>query len=182
MDIVRRVAVDQLRGELSVHTEPGRGTRFTLKVPLTLTIVDAFSFSCADHSFVVPVSMVDEIVELDRTRVRRPPGPAVARAMIGLFDRRGETVPVCDLDACLDLGVPRDAATKAILVRRNGRPFAFAVDRMTGQQEVVVRPVDDPLVRVVGVAGSTDLGDGRPTLVIDLLALSARLSGAGATA
>jgi two-component system chemotaxis sensor kinase CheA len=182
MDIVKRVAVDELRGELTLETEPGRGTRFSLRVPLTITIVDAFSFACADQSFVVPVSMVDEIVEVDRARVRRPPGQAVARAMIGLFDRRGETVPICDLDACLELGAPRGAATKAILVRRKGRPFAFAVDRMLGQQEVVVRPVDDPLVRVVGVAGSTDLGDGRPTLVIDLLALSARLSGAGARA
>ena len=50
-------------------------------------------------------------------------------------------------------------------MRRNGRPFAFAVDRMLGQHEVVVRPVEDPLVRVAGVSGSTDLGDGRPVLV-----------------
>ncbi|HTE51211.1 MAG TPA: chemotaxis protein CheW [Kofleriaceae bacterium] len=179
MDIVKRIAVDQLRGDLVLATEPGRGTRFTVRVPLSITIVDAFSFSCAGQSFVVPVSMVDEIIEVDRASVRRPPEPSVSRrAPIGLFDRRGETVPICDLESCLDLGVPGAAPTKAILVRRNGRPFAFAVDRMIGQQEVVVRPVDDPLVRVVGVAGSTDLGDGRPTLVIDLLALSARMSSA----
>jgi two-component system, chemotaxis family, sensor kinase CheA len=176
MDIVKRIIVDQLRGDLLLATEAGRGTRFTLRVPLSITIVDAFSFSCAGQSFVVPVSMVDEILEVDRARVRRPPSAAERALQVGLIDRRGEVVPICDLDACLDLGA-RASATKAILVRRNGRPFAFAVDRMLGQQEVVVRPIDDPLVRVTGVAGSTDLGDGRPTLVIDLVALSARLSG-----
>ena len=58
----------------------------------------------------------------------------------------------------------------------------FAVDRMLGQQEVVVRPIEDALVRVHGVSGTTDLGDGRPTLVLDLAALSARLVAAAAEA
>ena len=53
--------------------------------------------------------------------------------------------------------------------------MAFGVDRMLGQQEVVVRPLDDDLVRVPGVAGATDLGDGRPTLVLDLVGLGASL-------
>jgi chemotaxis protein histidine kinase CheA len=176
MDIVRRIAVEELRGELALASEPGRGTRFTLRVPLTLTIVDAFSFSCAGQSFVVPVSMVDEIIDVDRARLRLPPaGPDRACAQVGLLDRRGEAVPMCELEACLALGDTR-AGGKAILVRRNGRPFAFAVDRMLGQHEVVVRPVDDPLVRVDGISGCTDLGDGRPILVVDLLALSARMA------
>jgi chemotaxis protein histidine kinase CheA len=72
---------------------------------------------------------------------------------------------------------------KLIIVRRNGQPFAFAVDRMLGRQEVVVRPLEDPLVKVEGVPGSTDLGDGRPTLVLDLGALGGRLApGAGEAA
>ena len=62
-----------------------------------------------------------------------------------------------------------------VVVRRNGEPFAFGVDRMMGQQEIVVRPLEDPLVRVVGVSGVTDLGDGSPTLVLDLYALSGAL-------
>jgi len=68
----------------------------------------------------------------------------------------------------------RDAgpSQKAFVVRRNGEPIAFAVDRLLGQQEVVVRPLEDPLVRVPGVTGATDLGDGRPTLVLDLYALA----------
>jgi two-component system chemotaxis sensor kinase CheA len=59
-----------------------------------------------------------------------------------------------------------------MIVQREGERFAFAVDHMLGQQEVVVRPLEDPLVKVKGVTGSTDLGDGRPTLVLDLWALT----------
>ena len=59
-------------------------------------------------------------------------------------------------------------AKKALLVRRGAEVVAFSVDRMLGSQEVVVRPLVDPLSRAAGVAGSTDLGDGRPTLVLDL--------------
>ena len=64
-------------------------------------------------------------------------------------------------------GVP----VKALVVHQNGGAVAFGVDRMLGQQEAVVRPLDDILVRVPGVTGATDLGDGRPTLVLDLATL-----------
>jgi two-component system chemotaxis sensor kinase CheA len=73
-----------------------------------------------------------------------------------------------------------DGSKNALVVRRGGSPIAFAVDRMLGRQEVVVRPIDDPLSRAPGIAGATDLGDGRPTLVLDLIELGARMSGARA--
>ncbi len=69
MDIVKRIIVDQLGGELLMKTEPGRGTTFTLRVPLTIAIVDAFTLDCADHRFVVPVSMIEEILEIDPDKV-----------------------------------------------------------------------------------------------------------------
>ncbi|KYG05542.1 hypothetical protein BE21_39995 [Sorangium cellulosum] len=91
-----------------------------------------------------------------------------------MIERRGEVVPLVDLGAIFELGA--SSATRALVVRRNGAPFAFGVTRVLGQQEVVVRPLEDPLVKVPGVSGSTDLGDGRPTLVLDLVSLSGRLS------
>ncbi|WP_438010013.1 ATP-binding protein [Sorangium sp. So ce321] len=212
MDIVRRIAVEQLGGELSVSTARGAGTTFTLRVPLTLTIVDAFSFLCGDQAFVTPVAGVEEVMEIDLARIFRGPAPGRARGAAELpalgrargvaalpaprghggtalpaapppgrarggtelIERRGEVVPIVDLGALFELG---DAgASRALLVRRNGAPFAFGVTRVLGQQEVVVRPLEDPLVKVPGVSGSTDLGDGRPTLVLDLVTLSGRLS------
>ena len=186
MDVVKRMAVDELRGELSMNTVAGRGTIFTMRIPLSITIVDAFSFVCGGETFVVPVAMVEEIQEVDLSRMIQGPdrrksprvGPDRRRATraTDMIQRRGEAVPVLRLDEIFGLATPESSRRKAIIVRRNGEPFAFAVDRMLGQQEVVVRPLEDPLVRVSGISGTTDLGDGRPTLVLDLAALGGKLT------
>jgi two-component system chemotaxis sensor kinase CheA len=168
-----------------MRTVAGRGTTFTMRIPLSITIVDAFSFVCGGEIFVVPVAMVEEIQEVDLSRMIQGPdrrklprgGPDRRRATraTDMIQRRGEAVPVLRLDEILGLQAPESSHRKAIIVRRNGEPFAFAVDRMLGQQEVVVRPLEDPLVRVNGISGTTDLGDGRPTLVLDLAALGGKL-------
>lgn len=163
LDIVRKIVVDGLGGELLLETRAGEGTCFVLRVPLTIAIVDAFVASCAGARYVVPVPIVEEIVSLD----------ADARELIV---RRGEPVPVVDLATAL--GAKSDGARRAhaLVVRRtHDDPVAFAIDRILGQQEAVVRPLADPLVAVPGVSGSTDLGDGRATLVLDLHGLVARL-------
>jgi two-component system chemotaxis sensor kinase CheA len=80
-------------------------------------------------------------------------------------------VPLVSLGTLLRLPATETTTGKAMVVRRNGEPVAFAVDRMLGRHEVVVRPIDDLLTRVPGVAGATDLGDGRPTLLLDLVEL-----------
>jgi chemotaxis signal transduction protein len=166
MDIVKRI-VDQLGGELLLKTQPGEGSTFTLRIPLSITIVDAFSFTCGKQPFVVPVATIEEIVEVDPGRLVRAPGGRDVR----LLQRRGETVPLLALESVLQMERGREPRRKALIVRRNTEPYGFEVDRMLGQQEVVVRPLEDPLVHVPGVTGSTDLGDGLPTLVLDLLSL-----------
>ena len=185
MDVVKRIAVEELGGQLSLQTAAGKGTTFVLRIPLSITIVDAFSFVCGGETFVVPVAMVEEIQEIDLTRVVRGPdrrrvarGGAERRRVsrgTDMIQRRGEAVPVLRLDELLGLVAADEARRKAIIVRRNGEPFAFAVDRLLGQQEVVVRPLEDVLVRVHGISGTTDLGDGRPTLVLDLAAMGGKL-------
>jgi two-component system chemotaxis sensor kinase CheA len=178
LDIVHRITVGELGGDLQLSTRVGAGTTFTLRVPLTIAIIDVFAFECQGQRFVVPVAAVEEIVELDATRALRGPSPTGARDGLGitLMERRGEVVPVLQLGAALHLGGASGGASKAIVVRRGGEPVAFAVDRMLGQREAVVRPLEDPLVQVRGVAGATDLGDGRPTLVLDLPSLAGAIS------
>jgi two-component system, chemotaxis family, sensor kinase CheA len=177
MEIVKRTVVDELGGEIELHSELGRGTTFTLRVPLTISIVDAFSFECAEQRFVVPVGMVDEIVEVDTSRLVQVPANDDGSPPVDILSRRGVAVPMIALAHVFHLKTEKRTNSKAIIVRRAGSPIAFAVDRMLGQQEVVIRPVNDALVRAPGVAGATDLGDGRPTLVLDLIALSASLTG-----
>jgi two-component system, chemotaxis family, sensor kinase CheA len=181
MEIVKRIVIDELGGELELATQPGTGTTFTLRVPLTISIVDAFAFECAGQRFVVPVSTVDEIVEVEHSDTVSVPASLDGLPHLDVILRRGQAVPVVSLASVFHMTGEGGTAQKAIIVRRAGIPIAFAVDRMLGQQEVVVRPMNDALIRTPGVSGATDLGDGRPTLVLDLVALGASLS-AGASA
>jgi two-component system chemotaxis sensor kinase CheA len=200
VDIVKRT-VDSLGGSLSLQTSPGRGTSFTLRVPLSVTIVDTFSFTSGAQTFVAPVAMVEEIIEVDASRIAHAPAPdrrrsspdwagldlaaidlvALAAPAAAMIERRGHAMPLLSLAALLRL--PGRAASpdsgKALVVRLTGRhrgePIAYGIERVLGQQEVVIRPLEDPLVRRVGITGATDLGDGQPTLVLDLVALGAAL-------
>jgi two-component system chemotaxis sensor kinase CheA len=174
MNIVR-VVVEELGGEMGVRTVTGQGTTFSLRIPLSITIMDAFSFRCGSQPFVVPVSAVEEIVEIDPALVTRAPS-GQGRAELRMLERRGTAVPLVSLERIFRLESMPGPLRKAIVVKRNGQPFGFEVDQMLGQQEVVVRPLEDPLVRQPGIVGSTDLGDGQPTLVLDLVSLSGRVS------
>ena len=188
LDIVHRIIVGELGGDLQLSTRVGAGTTFTLRVPLTIVVVDVFAFECAGQRFVVPVAAVEEIVEIDATRMLRGPtqgtqgtpgarGEAMDGLHLGLVARRGEVLPVLQLGAALRLAGWKGGCSRAIVVRRGGESVAFAVDRMLGQREAVVRPLEDPLVQVRGVSGTTDLGDGQPTLVLDLLSLAGGMVG-----
>lgn len=177
MDIVKRIIVDQLGGELLMKTEPGRGTTFTLKVPLTIAIVDAFTLDCAGQRFVVPVSMVEEILEIDPYKVTERPHRAgyPSAGCTGILGHRGEAIALIDLAEAFHLPAADGRLRQALLVRRNGEAMAFGLERVRGQQEAVIRPLIDPLVQVPGISGATDLGDGKPTLVLDLISLSGSL-------
>jgi len=178
MDIARRVVVDRLGGELALDSTGPGGTAFVLRIPLTIAIIDSFAVRCGDERFVVPVPLVDEIVELEASMVVC--GPCKGDTQTRFFVRHGATVPLVELAKLLR--VPTASGGRQALVVRRSReePLAFAVERVLGQQETVVRPLDDPLVNVSGISGATDLGDGRATLVLDLVTLSARLEQAEA--
>ena len=172
MDIVKRT-VQMLGGALALRTERGKGTTFTIRVPVSVTIVDVFSFVAGEQVFVAPVAMVEEIVDIDPVRLVRAPvidhsGPASRLTL-----RRGGAIPFVTLDAVLRHREHSSVSPKALIVSPGERAIAFGIERMLGQQEAVVRPLDDALVRVPGITGATDLGDGRPTLVLDLTTLGA---------
>jgi two-component system chemotaxis sensor kinase CheA len=177
MDIVRRLVVEQLGGQLSMTSIPNVGTTFVMRVPLTISIVDAFMFECGSQRFAVPLSTIDEIVEVDLAAIATAPVRRTASpGTVGILERRGRAVSVVRLDALLGL-VPSGSTAvlpKGLVIRTEVDSVAFVVDRMLGQQEIVVRALEDPLVWVTGISGATDLGDGQPTLIVDLMALSSR--------
>lgn len=177
MDIVKRIVVDELGGELSLQTRRGTGTTFSVRIPLTVAIVDAFVVECARQRFVVPVTAVEEIMEIDPSEVTPAHGLSAATAVqpAGMLARRGETVPLYPLKALLGLSEASTTDNRALVVRRAGEAIGVLLERVLGQQEAVIRPLRDPLVRVRGIPATTDLGDGRPTIVLDLVALGGQV-------
>ncbi len=176
MDIVQKIVMRQLGGELDLSSSGAEGTTFRLRIPLTVAVVDAFTVQCGDERFAVPVAIVEEIVEIDPARIVR--GPPAGGRPLAMIVRRGEAVPLFHLTHALgrqvDAGT-ESASLRALVIRSGADLVAFRLDRVLAQQETVVRPLLDPLVQVVGVAGSTDLGDGRATLVLDLVSIAGSL-------
>jgi two-component system chemotaxis sensor kinase CheA len=171
MDIVKRVAQDVLGGELTLSTTRDVGTTFTLRVPLSISILDAISFRCGEQTFVAPVAMIEEIVELGTAPLLVAPKPSQPALPVSMLRKSDTDIPLFDLKTLFGIE-GRAPAAAALIVCRAEKRFAFAVDKMLSQQELVIRPLEDPLVRTAGISGTTDLGDGRPTLVLDLLGLS----------
>jgi two-component system, chemotaxis family, sensor kinase CheA len=171
LDIARRTVTDELGGELHMQTQLGVGTRFVLEVPVTVAVVDAFRCRTQSQSFLVPVSSIEEFVEVDPLQlVEGPRLGSTSAVRTAMYSRRGRTMPFVELSALVgETAAMR--SKKAMIVRRNEQLFAFGVEQLLGQHEIIVRPLTDPLVRVPGVAGTADLGDGRPTLLLDLIAL-----------
>jgi two-component system, chemotaxis family, sensor kinase CheA len=186
MEIVKRIVVETLGGALSLTTERAHGTTFTLRIPLSISILDSLSFQCGNQVFVVPLAAVEEIVDLSAARILRSPNPNQRGVPVSMLRQRDADIPLMPLSALFALtktefGSRADSrastrAQSAVIVRKGQQRFGFEVDRMLSQQEVVIRPLADPLVKVPGVSGTTDLGDGRPTLVLDLMSLTGFLA------
>ncbi|MGQ0508659.1 MAG: chemotaxis protein CheA [Myxococcaceae bacterium] len=180
MDIVRRTVVNDLGGELALFNSPDKGTTFRLRIPLSITILDGLTFRCGGQTFVVPLGSVEDIVEMEPSAVTEGPRPERSGLRARMLRRNGQTLPLFSLQEMFRLDAAESDRRHALIIRKNGERCAFEVDRMLGRQEVVVRPLVDPLVHTRGIAGSTDLGDGLPTLVLELSSLaSSTLADAG---
>ena len=168
MDVVRQ-NVEALGGSIAISSERGKGTTFRIKLPLTLAILDGQLLSIGAQCYVLPIASIVESI--------RP----VTAAITTVFGRgetvtvRGQAVPVIRL--CTLLGVePRTTdLTKAlvVIVEHEGHLAALGVDELLGQQQVVVKSLEQNFQKADGVAGATILGDGRVALILDVAGLVA---------
>lgn len=162
MDVVKR-NVELLRGTISVDTVPGKGTTFSLRLPLTLSIIEGFSVGMGEETYVIPLEHVVECMEL-------PPGES-RPGRTGVFNLRGEPLPYLRLREHFSLG-GEPPARESIVVIGHGRGRAgIAVDTLLGQGQAVIKPLGKPCQGLPGLAGSTLLGDGRVALILDVPAL-----------
>lgn len=175
MDIVKKT-IELLGGMFSLKTTVGSGTSFTLKVPVSVTIIDVFSFVSDGQIFVAPIAMIEEIIEINSAQFIKAPTATNSLIQPRIINHRGNPIPLFALESILNKRKDKEHfPSKALIIQRGEGAMGFAVDKMLGQQEVVVRPLDDKLFRTPGMSGATDLGDGLPTLVLDLATLGAEI-------
>jgi two-component system chemotaxis sensor kinase CheA len=165
-----RAAIHELGGRLRLRSDPGRGTCFSLELPVTLTITGALIATIGAETFAVPQGAVREVVEIETESIRQ-----MERHELVVY--RSRALPLLRLDRFF--GVPRSERSRvhAFVVGDDHDTIALVVDRIIGHREVVVRTLTDPLVKTTGISGATELGDGRLILILDVLALSRHVRG-----
>jgi two-component system chemotaxis sensor kinase CheA len=164
MAVVRKT-VQELGGTLRLSSTPGVGTRFTIELPLTLAITDALIATVGAHTFAIAQSAVREVIEVEEAAIRLLEGGEITPF-------RGTALPLLRLSAVLGIAAPGRARHHAFIVRVGSEQVGLLVDRVVSQREIVVRTTTDPLIRVRGIAGATDLGDGRAVLILDVAAIA----------
>ncbi len=163
MDVVRK-NIQSLGGNVDIESAAGEGTKVTIRLPLTLAILDGMSVRVDDEIYILPLSSVIESLQ---------PGSEELKSMAGetcVLRVRGEFLPLLSVRRFFGMpesGVPLEESI-IVIVEAEGRQVALIVDELVGQQQVVIKSLEQNYKRVAGVSGATIMGDGRVALIVDV--------------
>jgi two-component system, chemotaxis family, sensor kinase CheA len=160
MDVVKK-AIDALHGALEISSIKGAGTTITLKLPLTLAIIDGFLTRIGEEDFIFPLSLVDECVELTREN-------AFSKGGRHLIDVRGHIVPFIRLREQFAIKGDAPLIEQIVIARVENRRVGFVVDRVIGGHQTVIKNLGTFYKDVEGISGATILGDGTVALILDV--------------
>lgn len=165
MDVVRRTVTD-LRGRIDLTSDPGKGTRVTLRLPLTLAIIDGLLIEVGGERFIIPLAAVEEIVELGE----RMPG---AERSSRLLNIRGRLVPYQPLRDLLATPGEPGSFQKVVIVTAGESRLGLVVDRIIGSNQTVIKQLSPLHANLKTFSGATILGDGTVALILDVAGVSA---------
>jgi two-component system chemotaxis sensor kinase CheA len=175
MDVVKKNIL-RLKGVFDVDSVLGEGTRFTMKLPLTLAIIQALLVRVAEELYSIPLDAVIESQRIEASEVRTVHGGEV-------ITLRGQVVPLIRVGEFFRLDAPRDPdKVMIVIVGLQGRQVGLVVDSFQGEQEIVIKPLSDVIGRIAGISGATILGNGSISLIIDVHSLVASAYGGGRAA
>ncbi|MDR1947489.1 MAG: Hpt domain-containing protein [Desulfovibrio sp.] len=161
MDVVR-TNIKNLKGSINTISEVGKGTKFTLVLPLTLAIIDALMVNVDNETFAIPLDAVSETVKIEAVRLTDVKG----RKAVTL---RGEVLGIISLAEFLGLhsNMSAEGLLNVVVIQDNDRRLGLVVDRLLERQEVVIKPLGSYLGDIKGISGATIMGDGSVILILD---------------
>jgi len=176
MDVVKR-NIEGLGGSVSIESTAGKGSKLILKLPLTLAIIDGMTVRVGEDNYIIPLITVTESIR---------PKPSDLQRIVGkgeVVNLRGEWVPMVRLYETFNVTPEYTDPVQALLVivEAENRRVAVLVDELTGQQQVVIKTLEQNYRKVEAISGATILGDGQVALILDVPGL-AKLARAGHTA
>jgi two-component system chemotaxis sensor kinase CheA len=160
MDVVKR-GIDSLRGTIGVDSVRGKGTTITLKIPLTLAIIDSLLVKIGKDHFVLPLASVEECVELTCEDVKNSHGRNLANV-------RGVIIPYIPLRQQFGITCQRPEIEQIVIANIHGSKVGFVVDHVVGEHQTVIKSLGKMYHDVKGVSGATILGDGTVALILDM--------------
>ncbi len=160
MDVVKR-SIDALRGTIDISSQRGAGTTITLKIPLTLAIIDGLLVKIGREVFVVPLSLVEECVELTEEDKEKAHGRHIANV-------RGEIVPYVNLRDKFNITEDKPDIEQIVIADVDDNRVGFVVDDVIGEHQTVIKTLGKFYKDVDGVSGATILGDGAVALILDV--------------
>ncbi|MBI5792802.1 MAG: chemotaxis protein CheA [Rhodocyclales bacterium] len=162
MDVVGK-SITALRGTVTARTEPGMGSRFAIRLPLTLAIIDGFLTGVDKSSYVIPLDTVIECIELANTTADRD-----------YLNLRGEVLPYVRLRELFEVPGQQPPRENVVVVQYAGQKAGIVVDQLLGEFQTVIKPLGTLFKHMRGIGGSTILGSGEVALILDVQALVSR--------
>ena len=170
LDVVQTV-LQRLKGTVQVETEPGQGTTFRLQLPLTLAIIKALLFRVEERLYAIPLNAVGEISRAQESELHEVSG-------CELLQLRNQVLPILRLGNRPEEGTSQRKVF-VLLIHMGERKFGLLVDALEGEEELVIKALDDQTIETDLVSGASVLGDGRVVLILNLVALVERFLKAG---
>ncbi|WP_141452575.1 chemotaxis protein CheA [Pseudoxanthomonas sp. z9] len=160
MDVVQS-RIRELSGQIQIHSQLGRGSRFLIRVPLTLAILPTLLVQAGDPVYALPLARVMEVLHAPASSLRWFDGQAV-------LDRQSTTLPLVDLRRWLGVEAVKAPLLTIVVLQMGDQRFGLVVDQVRGREEVVIKPLPRAVRGLRGYAGATLIGDGRMALILDV--------------
>jgi two-component system chemotaxis sensor kinase CheA len=167
MDVVK-TSISRLNGTVEIDSRVGRGTRFSIKLPLTMAIIQTLMVGVGNEVFAIPLSNVLEAIRVAPSDFHSVEGMEV-------ITLRESVLPVIRLSEQFHIATQECERSYIVVVTANGKSYGLLVNRLIGQEEVVIKPLDSCVKSAEEVAGATITGDGKVVLILDVVKMINRL-------